>query len=353
MLSNHRYLKELGVPRIRVTLLACLTAVALPLITGASHAADTVQSIYEAAKKEGKVTLWTAIDVSLHKQVAVKFNEKYPGIAVDAFKIFPGPAIERLITETKSGLHNVDIIDPNVAFLPALFDRDLVEPYPYDKVFGIPADRLLFDKRGIVIGHYDLPIAYNTNLVPAGSIKSWDDLLDPKYAGKVLIEAHAYAFGILATKWGEAKTKAYIEKLVANRPIVVNSPTATAEALAAGQGMVAIGAYAARIALYKDQGAPIDWARVGPIPAQQVVSVPIKGGPHPNAAKLYAAFWASPAAHDIFYNVYRHGILLGKDAMPRGKEIQKLGLEVVLEPTDIVRSRRLLEMAGRALGSIK
>lgn len=340
-------------PRIRTALVACLAVAAWATVTGAARADDTAQSVYDAAKKEGKVVLWTAIDVSLHKQVAAKFNAKYPGITVEPFKIFPGPAIERLITETKSGKHSVDIIDPNVAFLPALFDRDLVAPYPYDKVFGIPEDRLLFDKRGIVIGHYDLPIAYNTNLVKPGDIKSWDDLLDPKYAGKVLIEAHAYAFGILATKWGEQKTEAYIKKLVANHPIVVNSPTATAEALAAGQGMVAIGAYAARISLYKDQGAPIDWARVGPIPAQQVVSVPIKGGPHPNAARLYAAYWASKEAQDIFYNVYRHGILLGKDAMPRGQEIQRLGLEVVLEPTDIARSNRMLEMAGRALGSIK
>jgi iron(III) transport system substrate-binding protein len=332
---------------------AVIAALMLALMPGLAHAEDTAQSIYQAAKKEGKVVLWTAIDVSLQKKVAAKFNEKYPGITVEAFKIFPGPAIERLITETKNGQHNVDIIDPNVAFLPQLFSRDLVESYPYDKVLGVDPERLLFDKRGIVIGHYDLPISYNTNLVKPGDIKSWDDLLDPKYQGKVLVEAHAYALGILGTKWGEEKMLAYIKRLVANKPIIINSPTATAEALSAGQGAVAIGAYAARISLYKDAGAPIDWARVGPIPAQQVVSVPIKGGPHPNAAKLYAAFWATEDAQKIFYDVYRHGIAIGKGATPRGQEIQRLGLEVVLEPTDIERSKRLLEVAGRALGSIK
>lgn len=333
---------------------ACgLAAVLLTLPAGPVSAQDTEQSVYAAAKREGKVVLWTAIDVSLQNKIAVKFNEKYPGIKVEAFKIFPGPAIERLITEAKNGQHNVDIVDPNLAFLPQLFSRDLVAPYPYDKVLGVDPSRLLFDKRAIVIGQYDLPISYNTNLVKPGAIKSWDDVLDPKYAGRVLVEAHAYALGILASKWGEEKTKDYIKRLVANRPIVVNSPTATAEALAAGQGAIAIGAYAARISLYRDGGAPVDWARVGPIPAQEVVSVPIKGGPHPNAARLYAAFWSTPEAQNIFYNEYRHGIILGKGATPRGQEIQKLGLEVVLEPTDIARSRKLLEMAGRALGSIK
>jgi len=315
--------------------------------------ADTAQSVYEAAKKEGKVVLWTALDVSLHKRVAAKFNEKYPGIAVEAFKIFPGPAIERLITETKSGRTNVDIIDPNVAFLPNLFERALVEPYPYDTVFGIDPQRLLFDKRGIVIGQYDIPLSYNTNLVAAGEIKSLDDLLDPKYRGKLLIEAHAYGLGILGVKWGDERLLDFIHKLVANRPVVINSPTATAEALSGGQGAIAFGAYAARVSLFKDQGAPIDWARVGPIPAQQVVSVPIKGGPNPNAAKLYAAFWATADAQRIFYDEQRHGMVSGNDAHPRGKEIQQRGLEVVLESTDIEKGKRLLETAAKALGGIK
>jgi iron(III) transport system substrate-binding protein len=332
----------------------CVAAAATAmLVSNPAAAQDRAKSIYEAARKEGKVVLWTALDVSLHKHVAAKFNEKYPGIQVEAFKIFPGPAIERLITETKSGQHNVDIIDPNVGFLPNLFERGLVEPYPYDEVFGVDPQRLVYDRRGIVIGQYDIPISYNTNLVAPGAITSFDDLLDPKYRGKVLVEAHAYGLAILGVKWGEDRLLEFIGKLVANRPIIINSPTATAEALAGGQGAVAFGAYAARVSLFKDQGAPIDWARVGPIPAQQVVSVPIKGGPHPNAAKLYAAFWATPEAQEIFYAEQRHGMVVGPQASPRGGEIQRRGLEVVLEAGDIAKGKRLLEIANKALGGIK
>jgi iron(III) transport system substrate-binding protein len=337
----------------RKLVLACLVMAAATLGAHSVPADDTAKSVYEAAKKEGKVVLWTALDVSLHKRVAAKFSETYPGIAVEAFKIFPGPAIERLITETKSGRFNVDIIDPNIGFLPNLFERGLVEPYPYDKVFGIDPQRLLFDKRGIVIGQYDIPITYNTNLVAPGAISSLDDLLDARYRGKLLIEAHAYGLAILSAKWGEAKLLDFIGKLIANRPIIVNAPTATAEALAGGQGAIAFGAYAARVSLFKDQGAPIDWARVGPIPAQQVVSVPIKGGPNPNAAKLYAAFWATPEAQRIFYDEQRHGMVTGAGAHPRGQEIAQRGLEVVLETTDIEKGKRLLEIAGKALGGLK
>lgn len=335
--------------------LICTAIVLIELFAFGINSArpEDAQSVYEAAKKEGKVVLWTALDVSLQKRVAAKFNEKYPGIAVEAFKIFPGPAIERLVTENKSGQTQVDIIDPNVGFLPILFERGLVESYPYDTVFGVDPQRLLFDQRGIVIGQYDIPISYNTNLVSSDAIKSLDDLLDPRYRGKILVEAHAYGLAILGVKWGDDRLVDFIRKLIANRPTIVNSPTATAEGLAGGQGAIAFGAYAARISLFKDQGAPIDWARVGPIPAQQVVSVPIKGGPHPNAAKLYAAFWATPEAQRIFYDEQRHGMVLGKDAHERGKEIQRRGIEVVLEPTDIALGRHLLEVAAKALGGIK
>jgi iron(III) transport system substrate-binding protein len=328
-------------------------AAAVLLAATTARGNDTAQSVYDAAKREGKVVLWTALDVDLHKQVAAKFNERYPGIAVEAFKIFPGPAIERLITETKSGRFNVDIIDPNIGFLPTLFERGLVEPYPYDEVLGVDPGRLLFDRRGIVIGQYDIPVTYNTALIAPGAITSIEDLLDPKYRGKLLLEAHAYGLAILGSKWGEERMLELIRKLLANRPIIINSPTATAEALAGGQAAIAFGAYAARVSLFKDQGAPVDWARVGPIPAQQVVSVPIKGGPHPNAARLYAAFWATPEAQRIFYSEQRHGTITGGDAHPRGREIQQRGLEVVLEPTDIDRGRRLLEAAGKSLGGLK
>jgi iron(III) transport system substrate-binding protein len=337
-------------PRAEVALASIIATAFILLAPGAGRAQDTAQSLYEAARREGKVVIWTALDVSLHKKVAAKFNAKYPDIAVEAFKIFPGPAIERLITEAKGGRINVDIIDPNIAFLPLLFDRGFAEPYPYDKVFGIDPARLLFDRRAIAIGHYDIPIAYNTAAVAADAIKSYDDLLDPKYRGKLLLEAHAYGFAILAVKWGEERTLDFIKRLLTQRPTIINSPTATAEGLASGQGSVAFGAYAARISLFKDAGAPVDWARVGPIPAQTVVSVPIKGGPHPAAAKLYAAFWATPDAQRIFYEEQRHGMLTGQDADPRAEDIKQRGLEVIFEPTDIEQDRHLLEVMGRALG---
>ena len=195
----------------------------------------------------------------------------------------------------------------------------------------------------------DLPIAYNTNLVGSSDIKSWDDLTDPKWRGKLLLEARGFGLGVLAAKWGEERTLAYIKALLNNRPILIKGAQGTAEALAGGQGAVAIGAYAARLTLFKEAGAPVDWARVGPIPAQQVAIAPIKGSAHPSAAKLLAAYWTTPEAQDIFYQDQRFG-MVGYYQSPRGDELRQRGIEVVLETTDIDKDRHLLEMVGRAIG---
>ena len=157
--------------------------------------------------------------------------------------------------------------------------------------------------------------------------RSWDDLLDPKWHGRLLLEARGFGLGILAAKWGEERISTYIKRLMDNRPIITKGAQTTAEALAGGQGAVAIGAYAARLILFKDAGAPVDWARVGPIPAQQVAVAPIKGSPHPNAAKLLAAYWAGAEAQKIFYDEQRYG-MVGHYLSPRGEELRQRGIEV-------------------------
>jgi hypothetical protein len=105
------------------------------------RAADTLASLYAAAKEEGKLVLRSALDVDLNKAIAVKFNEQYPGIAVEAFKIQPGPAIERLAAEMRTGHIAADILDPNISYMPLLLDRDLVAPCPWHEVFGIASRR--------------------------------------------------------------------------------------------------------------------------------------------------------------------------------------------------------------------
>ena len=319
----------------------------------AGIAQETPADIYEAAKKEGKVIIWSSLDVEVQQKQLGAFSKKYPGITIEAFKLPPGAAVERAIIEARAGKLSVDVMDTNSGYLQLLFDRGLVRPYEWAKVFGVPDDQVLYNSRVIQIGHYDLPITYNTNLAKSGDLNSWNDLANVNWSGKFLLEARGFAFAILAQDWGLERTLGLVKSLVANKPVITRSATPTADALASGQAAAAVGALAARISLFKMQGAPTEWARVGPIPAQVVTIFPVHGGPHPNAAKLWAAWWAGAEAQKIFYDEQGFGLLTGPNANPRGKELQKLGIPIVFETANVEEGRRNLEVVAKAIEGIK
>src|SRR5262249_13621496 len=103
-------------------LLALTSTLVIVAAPGTARGEDTEQSIYAAARSEGKVVIWTPLDMDLYRRIALSFAQRYPGVAIEPFRIQPGPAVERLVTEAKAGRINVDAIDPNIAYFPILIE---------------------------------------------------------------------------------------------------------------------------------------------------------------------------------------------------------------------------------------
>jgi len=341
-------------PWSRRQIMGGAAALAFAGADGAARAAeDTLQSVYEGAKKEGKVVFWSSNDVAVSQASAKRFAEKFPGIAVEAYKIEPGPAIERIIGETTANRLSADVVDSPISYTKLLFDRDLAITYPWEQVFGLDKDSILFDGKALYCYNLDVPIAFNTQLAKASDFKSWDDLLDPKWSGKILLEARGIEFPLLTLAWGEEKTYAYLQKLLANKPIIIKGGTPTIEALAGGQGAVALGTYGGRVLQFQEEGAPVEWARVGPIPAMIYVQMALKGAPHPNAARLWT-WWTTTKAHqEELYKHHRFGRLTGPNLSPLGQAMQDAGLQVVIESQDTALMQRLLVKAGAMISGQK
>ncbi len=333
--------------------IALIAAIACGFALSSARADDTAESLYAIAKQEGRLSIWSSLDVEIHQSQLKAFSKRFPGLTVEAFKIQPGPAIERAISESRAGRLSVDIMDTNSGYLQLVFDRDLARPYPWKKVFGIPDDQVLYDSRALMIAQYDLPIAYNTDLVMPGDITSWEDLADPRWKGKLMLEARGFGLAILAQEWGIEKTTAYITRLLANQPIITKGASPTIDGLASGQASVAIGTIAAKLDVLRRDHAPVDWARVGPVPAQLVTIFPVNGAPHPAAAKLWSWWWTTPEAQKIFYDEQGYGLMVGPNANPRGKELQKLGIPVVIETSKVEEGRQNLESVARAIDGLK
>jgi iron(III) transport system substrate-binding protein len=333
-------------------LFRAFAALALTLLARPAFAQDTLQSLHDAAKKEGKLVYWGSPDSQTAADLARRFKARFPGIDVEVFKIQPAPAIERIVTAQQAGRAEVDVMDSQLGYLQLLFDRNLVVSYPWTKTFDVDPTRVLFDGRALSIWHLDSPIAYNTQLVKAGDIKAWDDLTDLKWRGKLLVEARGFAFAILALKWGEERAMNYIKAIMAQKPIITKGGTATVEALAGGQGMAAIGAYAGSVEMNARNGAPIDWVRAGPVPTAYGLLMQLSNAPHPNAARLWMHFMTTKDAREAIFAGQGLDIAFGRDAGVVGKKYEAAGLEVVPETSEIQRMQDLVTKAGALIGSM-
>jgi iron(III) transport system substrate-binding protein len=303
------------------------------LLGGTSIAfGQSADPLYEAAKKEGKVVYWTANDVEPMKRVAAEFQKKYPGVQFEEFEITQGPAQERLVVEARSGVVNADIFDSALSYLDPLLSRDLIAPYDW-AAQGVNPKSVYYDNKCIDFYHVDQPIAYNTSMVKDGEIKSWDDMLNPKWKGKIGLESRGLGLAILAQTWGEKKVDAFIDGLKANSVVILKGNTGSAEALAGGQVAIAMGISSARIDRTKSEmGAPVAWSpAVGPVPAYDYVLCVPKNVRHPNAAQLLARWMVGKEGRAVIWRELVFGLATGVDLSPNGEKYKAAGTEVILE----------------------
>ena len=104
---------------------------------------------------------------------------------------------------------------------------------------------------------------------------------------------------------------------------------------------------------YQKEGAPVDWARVGPIPAMIYSQMVVKGAPHPNAALLWAYWTSTPEHLGELYKHHYFGRLRGPTISPLGKAMRDAGVEIVFETTDAAKLQLLLAKAGAMIGGLK
>src|SRR5690242_5585851 len=145
-----------------------------------------------AAKKEGKVIYYTSIDLPLAEKIAKSFAAKFPGISVRVERTCAERLFQRIGQEYTSNIHQVDVVNSSDASQLIVWKRDgwLAPFVPEDVAKHYPVEHRDADgmyasfRVGLCI------IAYNTSLVKAEDApKSFADLLDPKWKGK-LDKAH-------------------------------------------------------------------------------------------------------------------------------------------------------------------
>jgi iron(III) transport system substrate-binding protein len=256
--------------------------------------ADRHDKLVEAAKREGEITIYHAYPALT--KVIEAFGKKY-GIKVNTWRAGSEAILQRLTTEARAGRHEADIVQNNAPENEFAHREKLLQevrsPYQADLIpQAVPAHH---EWAGITL---DVWIAaYNTNKVKKEDLpKSYADLQDPKWKGKLGVEADDYGwFGALLSELGEAQGTKIFNNIVATNGITVRKGHSLLGTLvASGDVPLALTIYDWNPPQLKDKGgAPIEGFYIPPVMAQPSTIAMLKGAPHPAAALLFYDFMLS------------------------------------------------------------
>ena len=273
--------------------------------TGARRAppaeAITPQLI-EAAKKEGKVVWYTSIDLSVAEKIAARSRRNSAASRCGSSAPAPsGCSSASARNMPATSMPSMSSNSSDAAHLLAWKRQGILLPYVPEDVakYYKPEHR---DPDGTYAGFRATlcPIAYNTKLVKAEDApKSFKDLLDPKWKGKI-VKAHPGYSGTILTATFEMVRDIgwdYYEKLAKQNIMQVQSATDPPKKLSLGERSVMADGTEYNIFLLKDSGQPVE--AVYPTEGTPFIVGPngiFKAAPNPNAAKLFQNYCFTPEA---------------------------------------------------------
>ncbi len=301
-----------------------------------------------AAKKEGQLTLYGSPDF---EGLFGEFHKKYPEIKVTGVFNRGADVAKRLMAERRAEKYLADLyVNGMTTGYNVFYKAKALDPIPPQLVlpevtdqskwwrgkhhYVDPENQYLFN----INGENRMVVAYNTKLVNPTEIKSYWDLLNPKWKGKIVAydptlggSGDAMRFFYHSKSLGPE----FIKRILLETDIVISSDTRQmGDWLAGGKFAFSIFGPVSRmdLDLMQTQGLPVDWFK----PDQLKEGTYVTGGsggvalinkaPHPNAAKVGLNWLLSRDGQIAYQRLFAQGndgpdsmrIDIPKDKVPRG-----------------------------------
>jgi iron(III) transport system substrate-binding protein len=262
-----------------------------------------------AAKKEGSVVVYHAPFGEAREVLQKTFKEKY-GIDIEFVTGRTGDLVSRITTERKAGIYSVDMMITGLGSffnliaplkITAPIEPLLILPEAIDGSQWRPGKLPLADKARTVVPMSLVGLHYtsiNTEMVKEGDLVSVEDVLDPKWKGKILVNdpsiggpgAEWFTFIMLGV-YGEDKGKEYMKKLAEQQPSVIRDERLQVEWVARGKYPIGLGVEPSEVLKMARAGAPVKLLKMKegkPLGSGALNMMVFDKLPHPNAAKLLA-----------------------------------------------------------------
>jgi iron(III) transport system substrate-binding protein len=342
-------------PLTRRRLLAASTLAASGFVTPVRGAPPEAQRItpelIAAAKKEGKVNWYTSVELQHAEKVAKAFEAKFPGVTLQVERSGAERNFQRIGQEYATKIYNCDVVNSSDAAHLVIWKRQgLLAPYLTEDVAQYfppehkDPDAMYASWRVTIV-----PIGYNPRLVKAEEApRSFADLLDPKWAGKI-VKAHPGYSGTIMTAtqqlsrdlgWG------WFEKLAKQRVLQVQSAVDPPKKVIAGERPVMADGTEYGAMIFKVKGEPVEI--VYPSEGAPLITGPsgvMVRAANPNAARLFYAWSMSAEGQEFNVEVSclrtAHRLVKDRKDMKKFSDIKVLREEanVVADKADEIKAQ--------------
>jgi iron(III) transport system substrate-binding protein len=305
-------MRNLKLRRQGLIIAACifgLFALGGSLMAAPPPPASITPELVAAAQKEGKIAWYTSVDVAVAEKVAKAFEARFPGISVQVERAGAERIFQRIGQEYGSRIYVADVINSSDAAHFIIWKRDgWLAPYlPDDVARHYAAEQRDADGMFATWRASLSVIGYNTKLVkPEDAPKSFADLLDPKWTGRIVKAHPGYSGTILTATFQISRDLGwpYLEKLAKQKVLQVQSSTEPPKKLAIGERQVMADGNEYNMFLLRESGQPVEI--VYPSEGTPLVVGPsavLKNAPHPNAARLFQSYLFTVEAQQLLIDV--------------------------------------------------
>lgn len=280
-----------------------------PLRAAPPPAEAITPALIAAATKEGRLTWYTSADLQLAEKVGKTFEQKFPGVRVRVERAGGERIFSRVAQEYASGLNVADAVSTGDAAQFLAWKRQkLLAPYvPEDVVRHISPEHRDPDGFYATVRSSLCVIAYNTEMVKREDApKSFADLLDPKWKGKIVKAHPSYSGTIMTSTYQMVRELGwpYLEKLALQQVLQIQSATDTPKKIVLGERPIMADGNESNVLLLKETGRPIEvvYAAEG-TPSIVQPSAIFAAAPHPNAARLFQNYLFGVEGQELFVNL--------------------------------------------------
>ena len=260
---------------------------------------DREQLLYAGAKSEGKITWYTSLAGNSYKAIVKSFEDKYPGVKIEAYRVSGSDMTTRLYEESKAKKYIADTVETTEGNLMFMREAFLLRPYHSPHFASYPEDAKEKGERGLyfwgIARESYIGFAYNTKLLPKNAVpKNYEGLLHPALKDRMGVSVSDPTYKVIGAML-KTRGQEFVKKLkgqeIALHTII---PPALLDLIASGEVLASPAIFRNHTLNAIAKGAPVAWVPMDIVPTNVGGAAIAAQPPHPHGALLLADYLLGP-----------------------------------------------------------